>query len=202
MMYAAIFEPLLLDIWYQKHTERYAKMQDVDVRFAQYSGMPSQLFEDSARVEEVWLFIGDEKDNQTRLGQRLPLEVTWRLNGSWKESDSLEVYCADGKVWLTRFKILLTFYKEHVAGRWPFIPVRSHISSDPSSPECLNQARKWLDYCLHNHSTSDCGKQVHSELPTRVLCVRDSFNDPFIYEAAPGETGRYAALSYCWVSKA
>lgn len=160
------------------------------------------VFEDLACVEEVSLFIGDEEYNQTRLSQRLSLEVSYRINGCWKESSLFEVYCADSKIWRIRFKILLIIYEEHVVERWPFIPVRPHISPDPSSLEYLNQARKWLYHCLHNHSTADCGKQMHSELPTRVMCVRDGSNDPFIYEAAPRETGEYAALSYCWVSKA
>ncbi len=56
------------------------------------------VFEDPACVEEVSLFIGDEEYNQTRLGQRLPLEVSYRINGCWKESSSFEVYCTDGKI--------------------------------------------------------------------------------------------------------
>lgn len=142
-------------------------------------------FAERGRIEEVGLFIGEEEYQETRVARRLPLDVMWKSELGWKENVSLEIYSTDN----------------HVATRWPFIPVRPHISADSSSTECLKQSRKWLDHCLQSHNITGCGKPVQNKLPTRLLSIGNSPEDPFIYETAPGETGAYAALSYCWVSQ-
>lgn len=55
-------------------------------------------------------------------------------------------------------------------------------------------AFRWLEECAHNHS--QCGKHDKQILPTRLIDV--SGKEPFLYETAPGEKGRYICLSYCW----
>ena len=64
--------------------------------------------------------------------------------------------------------------------------------------ESFGMARKWLDHCLQNHHTNFCAPKVDSILPTRVICVGNTSQNPFIYEPPPGKLGTYAALSYCW----
>ncbi|KAF2242403.1 HET-domain-containing protein, partial [Trematosphaeria pertusa] len=74
----------------------------------------------------------------------------------------------------------------------------SHISTDPASAACISQAKKWLDYCLRKHHASCGASHTQNLLPTRVIDVGSSTQNPHLYEPAPMETGRYAALSYCW----
>ena len=85
---------------------------------------------------------------------------------------------------------------------WPHIPISAHISADSSSPECLSQARRWLDNCTTNHCFSakdgGCPSGSSSPLPTRVISVGDASTDPYLHESAENEMGTWAALSYCW----
>ena len=59
-------------------------------------------------------------------------------------------------------------------------------------------ARKWLDHCLQNHPANLCVPKVDSILPTRVISVGNTSQNPFIYEPPSRKLGTYAALSYCW----
>lgn len=87
---------------------------------------------------------------------------------------------------------------ERVRKKWPLIPIAPHISADSSSEACLRQANKWLDHCLNTHRGCFPETYTATTLPSRVIAVGDATQNPYLYETAPGETGTYAALSYCW----
>ncbi|KAL8391893.1 hypothetical protein RB595_002189 [Gaeumannomyces hyphopodioides] len=79
-------------------------------------------------------------------------------------------------------------------------PAAAFISHRPPNPspgseDGLAQAKAWLDACVQNHGPS-CGAQETPVLPTRVMDV--SKPTLRLYETSAGETGNYAALSYCW----
>ncbi|MCJ1464639.1 hypothetical protein MMC07_003252 [Pseudocyphellaria aurata] len=77
-------------------------------------------------------------------------------------------------------------------------PASNHISTKPinvnfSSPESFQQAREWIDNCLHNHP--ECPTTAVPNLPTRVVEVLD--NESLRLHISGGKAS-YAALSYCW----
>jgi hypothetical protein len=80
----------------------------------------------------------------------------------------------------------------------PHFTTTTHISADPSSPECLLKARTWLDCCIKSHGSFRCPKATEKVLPTRLICVGNEHTDPFLYEPKSEERGVWAALSYCW----
>ena len=61
-------------------------------------------------------------------------------------------------------------------------------------PSCLAFIRDRLEAC---HSHEDCHSSVSPLLPSRVVDISLTNNDIHLHETE-GETGRYAALSYCW----
>ncbi|PVH93010.1 hypothetical protein DM02DRAFT_604521, partial [Periconia macrospinosa] len=137
-------------------------------------------FVNSDYVTSIQLTQYIETMREERLGQQGPLivEITTHAN----TQTTLEFYTADVSV----NKI------------WPQIPLASHISADSSSPDCLKEAREWLDRCIQNHSSNRCPPVAGAALPTRVICVGDALTNPYLYESAPKEKGVWAALSYCW----
>ncbi|KAF1812504.1 hypothetical protein P152DRAFT_416640, partial [Eremomyces bilateralis CBS 781.70] len=137
-------------------------------------------FKHVANIVDLDISSSVERHQEERLGERLLLRVTTRdING---DDTNLEFYSTDVRI----------------THRWPLIPIASHISTDSSSPGCLHQARKWLDHCIQNHGLQLCRSGTRSKLPTRVIKVGDASTRPYLHESAPGETGCYATLSYCW----
>ncbi|KAF2734550.1 HET-domain-containing protein, partial [Polyplosphaeria fusca] len=123
--------------------------------------------------------------------------LNWKIQGGavHRQTHPLEVMVQDmAGEWLS-----LAFYTDdaRLTRRWPLIPTTPHISSDSSSPVCLEQARVWLNHCVDQHADS-CLSPSGALLPSRVIAVGNEAQNPFLYESFPGEIGVYATLSYCW----
>lgn len=76
------------------------------------------------------------------------------------------------------------------------------IDKDSSAASNLAIASRWLQECLSNHQGehASCESLGPVALPTRLIDVGASattLREPFLVETK-GETGTYAALSYCW----
>ncbi|KAF2177851.1 HET-domain-containing protein, partial [Zopfia rhizophila CBS 207.26] len=77
-----------------------------------------------------------------------------------------------------------------------FIPDRPPTTAI-GSESSFDLARKWLHECHENHK--ECPKSV-GILPSRVLDIGARFpiRSVKLHWTEEGESGRYAALSYCW----
>lgn len=71
-----------------------------------------------------------------------------------------------------------------------------HLALDPDgrSNTLIEQAKGWLDDCIHNH-VGDCDNLGFSNEPPRLLAEIISPNLIQLRKKQPGE---YVALSYCW----
>ncbi len=81
---------------------------------------------------------------------------------------------------------------------WKAIGAAGEVPTNPSAEECANIARHWVEECDLNHEKChgrDCsnGEDI---LPRRVLDL--SAGQIRLIETAPGQRGRYVALSHCW----
>ncbi|KAH8649345.1 heterokaryon incompatibility protein-domain-containing protein [Xylariales sp. PMI_506] len=72
---------------------------------------------------------------------------------------------------------------------WSMIKPRDHFSRSDSAENSLSVLQSWLQI------SDNASSPPQSELPTRVLCVRD---DQVRLIDSKGSTGRYATLSHCW----
>jgi hypothetical protein len=80
---------------------------------------------------------------------------------------------------------------------WKYIHPASYVALEPWSPSSARKAKTWLDNCSMNHA--GCFRdRIRTPLPTRLVDVGSSNQDPFVYEITAGECGTYACLSYCW----
>ncbi|KAI6088879.1 HET-domain-containing protein [Hypoxylon rubiginosum] len=70
-------------------------------------------------------------------------------------------------------------------------------SENVEPAKSMKLAAEWLNECVTKHSC--CGLEYSKKLPTRVIDVgrKDSSTPPILTETR-GQSGRYAALSYCW----
>ncbi|KZM26792.1 hypothetical protein ST47_g2063 [Ascochyta rabiei] len=139
-------------------------------------------FADGEEVETVALAQNMESrsgNDMKKLGHLYPLSVKFQ---TLNRSTELIFYTNDG----------------FVTKLMPHFTTAAHVSADPSSPECFLKAREWLNCCLQNHGSLQCPSVERATLPTRVICVGDEVNQPYLYESKPGEEGVWAALSYCW----
>ncbi|XRM48433.1 hypothetical protein ABZX51_011352 [Aspergillus tubingensis] len=75
---------------------------------------------------------------------------------------------------------------------------RDELPFDLRSERCLSLAVSWLDKCCRKHAICDGYEDGAHFLPTRVIDVGDSLIQPHLHVSADGETGKWAALSYCW----
>ncbi|KAL3257175.1 hypothetical protein ABHI18_007041 [Aspergillus niger] len=75
---------------------------------------------------------------------------------------------------------------------------RDELPCDLHSEMCLSLAASWLDKCCRKHAKCEGYKDRAHSLPTRVIDVGDSLTQPYLHISADGETGRWAAWSYCW----
>eukprot|EP00136_Aspergillus_niger_P006569 XP_001397644.2 hypothetical protein ANI_1_1628144 [Aspergillus niger CBS 513.88] len=75
---------------------------------------------------------------------------------------------------------------------------RDELPFDLHSEMCLSLAASWLDKCCRKHAKCEGYKDGAHSLPTRVIDVGDSLTQPHLHVSADGETGKWAALSYCW----
>ncbi|KAH8666895.1 heterokaryon incompatibility protein-domain-containing protein [Xylariales sp. PMI_506] len=71
----------------------------------------------------------------------------------------------------------------------------SPVSIDSNSPQSWAHAQSWLKTCLATHSR--CALSSLPQLPTRIIDLRGAIPKLCITK---GDTGSYAALSYCWGS--
>lgn len=78
------------------------------------------------------------------------------------------------------------------------LSVGTHIAANPALEESFAKARGWMSMCHHNHNKTCGSTQAEALLPTRVIDVGSSTQDPRLHESTPTEHGCYAALSYCW----
>jgi len=62
----------------------------------------------------------------------------------------------------------------------------------------MARAKDWLDERVKTQGNQSCPSGIGGKLPTRVIAVGDLSTDPYLYECTSGETGVWAALSYCW----
>lgn len=70
------------------------------------------------------------------------------------------------------------------------------VQPSSGSDEALLLAKKWLDNCRERHTT--CNIPGPALLPTRVIDLRGSDQTRVYLRETQGESGEYAALSYCW----
>jgi Heterokaryon incompatibility protein (HET) len=75
---------------------------------------------------------------------------------------------------------------------WPILSIGHDLRS--LTEDRLDLARSWLETCINTHQ--DCPTAVH-KLPKRVLTLNPDSIGIKLKETV-NESGRYAALSYCW----
>lgn len=73
------------------------------------------------------------------------------------------------------------------------------VPPNPASDVSLVTAQSWFTECLERHRTCGATYSKPRTLPTRVIDVgpTDSTQNPRLH-VSQGETGSWAALSYCW----
>ena len=69
----------------------------------------------------------------------------------------------------------------------------THFASD----DCMRKISKWMMACNRNHPHSERKRSLDAPLPHRVLDLARGH----LHVSAPGETGRYVALSHTWGKK-
>lgn len=81
----------------------------------------------------------------------------------------------------------------------PLIRGRKIDASRQGIEASLNRAVKWVNRC-DERCSSECRPLASAPLPARVLDlgVNAAEEDVVLCEPAPGETEKYAALSYVW----
>jgi hypothetical protein len=67
-----------------------------------------------------------------------------------------------------------------------------------SLEERLALAFEWLSNCDQNHALYLPKSNIESNLPTRVVAVRNGLDDPPRIYKTKRQRGYYVALSYCW----
>lgn len=70
------------------------------------------------------------------------------------------------------------------------------ISPRPTSEASINQAKSWINDCLHNHP--ECPLPTSTPLPKRVLKASPDAKSLSLYTPSKGQNAPYTALSYCW----
>jgi len=80
---------------------------------------------------------------------------------------------------------------------WPSIGWKGcrTVEDDPSSPACIDLARRWIEDCISSHP---CCCTFKSPLPKRVVDVGSEEVEPRLYLSQKDEIVPYTALSYCW----
>lgn len=71
------------------------------------------------------------------------------------------------------------------------------VQPDPASEASLAVAKGWHEQCLANHSKCSHLTAQKRPLPTRVIDVGNTQQNPRLITTS-GRTGVWAALSYCW----
>ncbi|RDL37209.1 uncharacterized protein BP5553_04642 [Venustampulla echinocandica] len=70
------------------------------------------------------------------------------------------------------------------------------INPDPASEASINQAKTWINDCLHNHS--ECPSPTPTPLPKRILKISPDAENLSLYTSSQDNPAPYTALSYCW----
>ncbi|KAH8724291.1 heterokaryon incompatibility protein-domain-containing protein [Phaeosphaeriaceae sp. PMI808] len=148
----------------------------------------------------VGLKSGGCKDPAKLVGELDPgLHVSITHKDSWKrqESQGLSYWVRDNFSRYRDFDRGFVLYTdcESTSVRLD-IPFLVSVPVVPSAEDYARQAREWLNYCIKNHARR-CHR-IDQKLPTRVIDVGNSSQDPRLLEVQPGTLGQYAALSYCW----
>lgn len=82
---------------------------------------------------------------------------------------------------------------------WEAIGSAGEVPTNPNGDQCAAIAKRWINDCNEKHhnchlaSASEDGEDV---LPRRVLDLSEG--RVRLLETAPGQCGRYVALSHCW----
>ena len=71
------------------------------------------------------------------------------------------------------------------------------VSDDSASNACFDLSKLWLNQCLNEHKNCLGLSSDPKRLPSRVIDVGTAATNPRVKETGV-ETGRWAALSYCW----
>lgn len=74
------------------------------------------------------------------------------------------------------------------------------VQNDPASETSLKVAKTWHQECLASHQKCNRMLSQKRPLPTRILDVGDSPRNPTLIVTG-GQSGSWAALSYCWGGK-
>lgn len=74
------------------------------------------------------------------------------------------------------------------------------VQSDPASEASLAVAKVWHEECLAKHSKCSRLTAQKRPLPTRVIDVGNTQQNPRLITTS-SQTGAWAALSYCWGGK-
>ncbi|GKZ26048.1 hypothetical protein AbraIFM66951_005082 [Aspergillus brasiliensis] len=83
-----------------------------------------------------------------------------------------------------------------VGSPWPEFGTASDLRDTLNVDDAVTWIRHWMARCRKQHARCI---NVDSVLPTRVVDVGLSDSDNIsLYEASPGESAPYVALSYCW----
>ncbi|KAF2793742.1 HET-domain-containing protein [Melanomma pulvis-pyrius CBS 109.77] len=142
--------------------------------------------------------FGHDQERQARLGTKYDaapflVDRLWAASGDSRHNKTYEEF---ERNWSARNSTLLwvsTTQDDPIA---PQVPVRQ-ATTDMHSEASFDLARQWLQDCHSSHH--NCSKQV-GLMPSRVIDIGTRFpiRSVRLHWTEEGETGKYAALSYCW----